>query len=198
MAPWRARLLQTAFTPKQFLQGAMPEVAFAGRSNVGKSSLINKLIGQKLAHVSSKPGKTRSVNFFEVAAPHPFILVDLPGFGYAARSKDERGQWASLIENYISSREQLALVIHLIDFRHGPLSNDKMLQQWLKALDVPLQVVFTKADKIAKSKRRDLVFQYVREGLYSWGAPIVCSTEEQVTIENFKDRLDSYLTGESA
>ncbi len=194
MPPWSAKVLRTAFAPKQFPDSALPEIAFAGRSNVGKSSLINGLVGQRLAHTSSKPGKTRSINFFEVAASRRFVLVDLPGFGYAARSKIERGAWASLIEGYIASRRQLALVVHLVDFRHGPLANDRMLQQWLTALQVPLQVVFTKVDKISRGKRRALTLQYLREGLYSWGAPVLCSIEEENTIEALKDHLDRFLS----
>ncbi|MDY3868822.1 MAG: ribosome biogenesis GTP-binding protein YihA/YsxC [Pyramidobacter sp.] len=194
MPSWRAALKCTAFTPQQFPPVNLPEIALAGRSNVGKSSLINKLIQQKLAHVSATPGKTRSVNFFDVTAPHPFTLVDLPGFGHAARSKDEKGGWASLIERYITRRESLVLVVHLVDIRHGLLAKDRELQQWLKDIDMPVLTCFTKADKIARTKRKPLVMEYVKQGLYSWTIPPACSVSEPETIEAVKEQIDLYLS----
>ena len=130
MITWKALLRCTAYKIQQFPAGSLPEVALAGRSNVGKSSLLNKLAGQKLARVSSEPGMTRSVNFFDVQAPHPFTLVDLPGFGYASRSKDERKGWASLVEGYIERRglwpwwfiwwiSGTACWIRTVNFRNG-------------------------------------------------------------------------------
>ena len=194
MITWKALLRCTAYRIQQFPAGSLPEVALAGRSNVGKSSLLNKLAGQKLARVSSEPGMTRSVNFFDVQAPHPFTLVDLPGFGYAPRSKDERKGWASLVEGYIERRGTLALVVHLVVIRHGLLDKDRELQEWLKALDVPMQVVFTKADKIAKTKRKSVIMKYVETGLYSWNLPLACSVDEPATIEALKAQIDLYLT----
>ena len=194
MITWKALLRCTAYKIQQFPAGSLPEFALAGRSNVGKSSLLNKLAGQKLARVSSEPGMTRSVNFFDVQAPHPFTLVDLPGFGYASRSKDERKGWASLAEGYIERRGTLALVVHLVDIRHGLLDKDRELQEWLKALDVPMQVVFTKADKIAKTKRKSVIMKYVETCLYSWNLPLACSVDEPATIEALKAQIDLYLT----
>jgi len=193
MSVWKAKLVATAYSPKQFPAGDLPEIALAGRSNVGKSSLLNKLVGQKIAHVSASPGMTRSVNFFSVTAPDPFTLVDLPGFGYAARSKSERGDWAKLIENYIECREKLALVVHLIDIRHGLLTKDRELQEWLSALGVPILCVFTKADKIAKTKRRALINTYLDQKIFSWGLPLACSVEEPETVEALKVQIESYL-----
>ena len=193
MSVWKAELVATAYTAKQFPTGTLPEIALAGRSNVGKSSLLNKLVGKKIAHVSSSPGMTRSVNFFSVTAPEPFVLVDLPGFGYAARSKNERGGWAQLIESYIEHREELALVVHLIDIRHGLLAKDRELQEWLSALGVPILCVFTKADKIAKTKRRGLISGYLDKKIFSWGLPLACSIEEPETIEALKAQIESYL-----
>lgn len=193
MLRWKVELICTAYKPQQFPSGTLPEIALAGRSNVGKSSLLNKLAGEKLAHVSSSPGRTRSVNFFKVDAPHPFVLVDLPGFGYAERSKTERKEWGSLINAYVGKREELALVIHLVDLRHGLLAKDRELQEWLNALGVPMLVTFTKADKIAKTKRKGLVQQYVSDRLYSWTLPLACSIEEPQTIEALKSQIDQYL-----
>ena len=120
--------------------------------------------------------------------------MDLPGFGFAARSRDERDSWAKMIENYIAGREQLALVIHLVDIRRGLLEKDRELQQWLKSLGVPIQVAFTKADKIAPTKRRDLILQYVEKGLYSWNMPLACSVNEPASIEALKAQVELYLT----
>ena len=193
MSVWKANLICTAYTAQQFPAGKLPEIALAGRSNVGKSSLLNKLVGQKVAHVSASPGMTRSVNFFDVQAPHPFVLVDLPGYGYAARSRTERGDWAKLIESYIERREDLALVVHLIDIRHGLKDTDRKLQEWLTDLGVPVLSVFTKADKIAKTKRRSTINGYLDTKIYSWGLPLAVSVDEPETIEALRGQIESYL-----
>ena len=193
MSVWKAKLTCTAYKPQQFPAGSLPEIALAGRSNVGKSSLLNKLVGQKMAHVSSSPGMTRSVNFFDVQAPRPFVLVDLPGYGYASRSKDERGDWAKLITQYIERREELALVVHLVDIRHGLKDKDRELQEWLADLGVPVLCVFTKADKIAKTKRRSTINGYFDTKIYSWGLPLAVSVDEPETIESLRGQIESYL-----
>lgn len=193
MIKWKVELICTAYKPQQFPMSELPEIAIAGRSNVGKSSLLNKLAGQKLAHVSASPGRTRSVNFFKVEAPHSFTLVDLPGFGYATRSKAERNEWGKLINLYIEKREELALVLHLVDIRHGLMSKDRELQEWLRDLGVPMLVVFTKSDKIAKSKRKALIQKYIDDRLYSWTLPLACSIEEPQTIDALKVQIDQYL-----
>ena len=162
----------TCFTPAQLPPESLPEIVVAGRSNVGKSSLINALLGTKLAHVGGTPGKTRSINFYRVEAqeqpPSPcpaFRLVDLPGYGYAARSKTEKRDWLRLISAYVERREALQLVCHLVDFRHGLLANDRELQEWFVQQGKNLLVVFTKADKLPKGQWRGKVQQYVREAL---------------------------------
>ena len=190
---WKFDLFCTAYKTSQFPEGSLPEIAIAGRSNVGKSSLLNKLAGQKIAKVSSSPGMTRSVNFFRVDAPHPFVLVDLPGFGYAARSKSERDLWGTLINSYIEKREQLSLVLHLVDLRHGLMAKDRELQEWLHSIGMPMLVAFTKSDKIAKTKRKGLIRQYVEDRLYSWTLPLACSIEEPQTIEALKAQIEQYL-----
>ncbi len=193
MTSWSATLEATAFLTKQFPKATGVEIALAGRSNVGKSSLLNCLVGQRLAHVGSAPGKTRSVNFFHVDCSCPFTLVDLPGFGFASRSKDERAGWAKLIENYVMRRDELILVVHLVDLRHGLLAKDRELQEWLHALEIPVQVVFTKADKIARSKRKGLIMQYVEAGLFSWNLPLACSVNEPATVDAFREQIELYL-----
>ena len=128
----RVSLEATCFTPQQLPPEECPEVVIAGRSNVGKSSLINAFLGIRLAHVGATPGKTRSINFYRVEEDErPFRLVDLPGYGYASRSKAEKDAWLRLISAYVEGRAALRLVCHLVDFRHGLLANDLELQEWL-------------------------------------------------------------------
>jgi GTP-binding protein len=128
-----------------------PEIAFAGRSNVGKSSLINTLLGRRrLAKTSSTPGKTRMLNFYLVN--ENVFFVDLPGYGYAKVAKDFRNRWSNLVEPYIRDRETLTGVIHLIDCRHEPTQNDSQLSEWLDFYQIPSLVALTKADKLSRPK----------------------------------------------
>nr|WP_321503552.1 ribosome biogenesis GTP-binding protein YihA/YsxC [uncultured Dethiosulfovibrio sp.] len=193
MSSWKTSLLCTAFEPRQFPPEGFPEIAIAGRSNVGKSSLLNALIGQKTAHVSSKPGKTRSINFFKVETEIPFHLVDLPGYGFASRSKTEQEVWKKLIERYLVNRESLALIVHLVDFRHGLLKNDRELQDWVSSMEIPMLTVFTKIDKIARGKRKGELVKYVKSGLKSIDMPILTSAEDKTGIDELRGFFGSYL-----
>lgn len=180
-------LLECAcFEPRQIPEESLPEIVVAGRSNVGKSSLINALLGAKLAHVGATPGKTRSINFYKVDDEVPFRLVDLPGYGYAARSKNERNLWLKLIGSYMKNRSAIRTICHLVDFRHGLLANDRELQEWLNGTGFDLMVVFTKADKIARGKRRGMLEQYVRDGLFSVDMPIITSSEKRDGIDDLR------------
>ncbi|UGB29708.1 ribosome biogenesis GTP-binding protein YihA/YsxC [Metabacillus sp. B2-18] len=146
-----SEIVISAVKPAQYPEGDLPEVALAGRSNVGKSSFINKMLGRKgLARISSKPGKTQTLNFYIINEILHF--VDVPGYGYAKVSKKEREAWGKMIETYITSREQLRAVILLIDLRHPPTSDDVLMYNFLKHYDIPTIVVTTKADKIPKGK----------------------------------------------
>jgi GTP-binding protein len=143
--------------------GGLPQVAFAGRSNVGKSSLINRLLGRTrtpVARVSGTPGKTREVNFYRVDAlrtdgsgPVEFYLVDLPGYGYARVPVEVRGSWKPLMERYLSRSETLRGVVQLVDARHGPTADDLRMLEFLAGLAVPTLVVLTKVDKLRPSER---------------------------------------------
>lgn len=136
---------------KQLPPPERPEFAFSGRSNVGKSSLINKLLNRKaLARVSSVPGKTVTVNFYSL---ENIYIVDLPGYGYAKVAKSEKERWAGLVEGYLRERESLALVFQLIDFRHPPTADDLLMIDFLIESEIPFVVVLTKADKLKKSER---------------------------------------------
>ena len=144
-----------------------PEYAFIGRSNVGKSSLINMLTGHsKLAMTSSKPGKTLLINHFIVN--NEWYLVDLPGYGYAKRSKSQQEQLQHIISNYILDREQMTLLFVLIDSRHEPQKIDLEFFQWLGENGVPFSIVFTKADKLTRSKLAENVAAYKNRLLEDW------------------------------
>lgn len=191
-----ARIEATCFTPGQLIPQDIniPEIAIAGRSNVGKSSLINALLGSKLAKTGQTPGKTRSVNFYRTETPTgAFRLVDLPGYGYAKRSKVERNDWQRLVSAYMAGREALRLVMHLVDFRHGLLKNDRELQEWIRVEGKNIFVVFTKADKIAKGKWRSTRDSYIREGMYSYDVPIVTSAEKHEGIDSLSEFLVKFL-----
>lgn len=137
--------------PEQYPEGDQPEIAFVGRSNVGKSSLINKLLNRKaLARTSSSPGKTRLLNFYHINKN--FYFVDLPGYGFAKVAHEIKSQWGKMIEGYLLKRENLKAVIQLIDIRHAPSKEDVEMHEWLKHYQVPIILVITKADKIPKGK----------------------------------------------
>lgn len=130
-----------------------PEIAFAGRSNVGKSSLINKIFNRKsLARVSATPGKTVTINFYGLENIH---IVDLPGYGYAKVAKTEKQRWAGLIEGYLQADRELDLVFQLVDFRHPPTKDDILMINFLIDSEIPFVVVLTKADKLKKTQREE-------------------------------------------
>ena len=137
--------------PEQFPVDGYPEFALAGRSNVGKSSFINRMIGRKaLARISSKPGKTQQLNFYKIE--DKFFFVDVPGYGYAKVSKSERAAWGKMIEQYFMGRQQLKAVVLIVDLRHPPTNDDCMMYDFLKHYNIPVIVISTKADKIPKGK----------------------------------------------
>ena len=193
-----ARLEASCFNPGQLLpeDNNYPEIAIAGRSNVGKSSLINAMLNTKLAHTGQTPGKTRSINFYrvDIRGGKTFRLVDLPGYGYAKRSQNERNDWQKLTAAYMKNRESLKLVCHLVDFRHGLLKNDRELQEWLNSYGKNIFVVFTKADKIAKGKWRAARQEFVKEGLYSYDIPAITSSEKREGINELCEFLAKFLS----
>lgn len=148
----KAKFITSAAEPSQFPPERLPEIAVVGRSNVGKSSLINVLTGQPgLARTSRTPGRTRLINWFDI--DNTFHFVDLPGYGYAEVSRAMRESWRPLIEAYLSNRKTLAGVLLLVDIRRGPEDEELDLVPWLEAREVPIVVALTKADKLAKNKR---------------------------------------------
>ncbi len=155
-----------AADPRSWPAEGAPEIAFAGRSNVGKSSLLNALAGRRgLARVSATPGRTRGLVFFRVEPPGGPNLrfVDLPGYGYARASKRERAAWRPLIERYVERRATLCLLLLLIDARRGAQAEERALVDWLAALGRPAQVVLTKIDHIARTRRAEALHKVARE-----------------------------------
>lgn len=137
-------------TSKQLPKSDLPEIVFSGRSNVGKSSLINKIFNRKnLARVSSVPGKTITVNFFKGDGVN---FVDLPGYGYAKREQSEKKRWAELMEGYFQSGRNIALVVQLIDMRHAPSADDMIMLDFLRQTETPFMIAFTKSDKLNKTE----------------------------------------------
>jgi GTP-binding protein len=141
----------TAVKPAQYPASNVPEVAFVGRSNVGKSSIINSLLNREnLARVGSAPGKTREINFYNI--DDSLYFVDLPGYGYASVSKGKKSTWFDIVETYLYSRLQLKLIIMLVDIRHAPSAEDKMMYDWLLTNNVPHLIVASKSDKISRGQ----------------------------------------------
>ena len=139
--------------PTQIPTEEFPQIAFSGRSNVGKSSLINRLMNRRnLAQTSNTPGKTRLLNFYLINRNLHF--VDLPGYGFAKRSKKEEAEWAELIDAYLRSSERLRGIVQLVDARHDPSADDLEMVSWLGEADVPFVIVATKVDKLSSSKAR--------------------------------------------
>ena len=144
-------LVISAVRPDQYPENGLPEFALAGRSNVGKSSFINKMIGRKsMARISSKPGKTQTLNFYKIE--EKLFYVDVPGYGYAKVSKSEREAWGKMIERYITDREPLRAVIQIVDLRHPPSRDDIAMYDFMKHYGIPCIIIATKADKIPKGK----------------------------------------------
>ena len=147
-----AEFIKCAFRTSDLPKESLPEIAFAGRSNVGKSSLINTLLKHRnLAKTSSSPGKTRSIVFFKIN--NKFFFVDLPGYGYARVPRGRRGAWKPLVEGYFKVRKNLRAVVVILDIRRDPSSGDRDLLDWMESLKIPSLFVLTKADKLSRNQR---------------------------------------------
>ncbi len=148
----KAEIIISAVKKEQYPETIVPEIAFAGKSNVGKSSMINALLNRRsLARTSSQPGKTQTINFYNINDELNF--VDLPGYGYAKVSKSEQSKWAGIIDTYLHNRHQLKEVILLVDIRHEPNNNDVQMYEWIKSFGFSGYVIASKADKLSNSQR---------------------------------------------
>jgi GTP-binding protein len=175
----------------------LPEVAFAGKSNVGKSSLINALMNRKsYARISSQPGKTQTINYYNIN--DDMYLVDLPGYGYANVSQSVKEKWGKMVERYLKKSTQLKQVFLLIDIRHDPSANDKMMYEWIVANGYRPVIIATKLDKLKRSQI-DKQVKAVREGLglQKEDTLIAVSSETKQNIDKLWEVVESYITSAS-
>ncbi|MBQ8739090.1 MAG: YihA family ribosome biogenesis GTP-binding protein [Clostridia bacterium] len=175
-----ASLRMSAGKPSQFLRNPIPQIAFSGRSNVGKSSLINTLLGRKsLARVSSSPGKTITINFYDIDSK--LFLVDLPGYGYAKRTAQEQLIWSNLVDGYFTKNpnfDLLKLVVQLVDSRIGYTKDDIDMISFMNEMDVPYVIVATKTDKLNKTERQKSVEKLITNPVLREGTTIILFSSE--------------------
>ncbi len=189
-----ARFKAAYGTAAQLPESALPEVAFAGRSNVGKSSLLNRLMFRKgLAKVSGTPGKTATVNFYDVDGVD---LVDLPGYGYAKRSKTELQRWSDLIEGYFDQDRQLALVVSLIDIRHDPSALDHDMVAFLVQSELPFAIALTKADKLSRQKALRQAAVIKKQLELPKGTPVILTSSSEGTgVDDLRRLIRDFVKG---
>lgn len=184
----------SAGLPSQFVRSPLPQIAFSGRSNVGKSSLINTLLNRKsMARVSSAPGKTITVNFYDVDSK--LFLVDLPGYGYAKRTLEDKKKWSLLVDGYFTSNpniDLLKLVVQLVDSRIGLTKDDRDMVEFLNQTELPYIIVATKTDKLNKTEREKAVKALVNDPLLLPGTPIILFSSESK--EGKSDVWDAILS----
>ena len=183
----------SAVGPKQYPKNGLPEIVLVGKSNVGKSSFINTMINRKkLARTSSAPGKTRQINFYNI--DDTFYLVDLPGYGYSKMSKKEQEQVGHFIEEYLAKRQEIALIIFLIDIRHNPTDNDRLMYRYIISSGFPCLILANKADKIAVTKV-DGVVKDLQKQLNPIGdiTTLPFSSERKIYKDDVWEFIDSHL-----
>ena len=184
----------SAVSPKQYPQNEMPQVVLVGKSNVGKSSFINTMINRKsLARTSSEPGKTRQINFYNI--DNEFYFVDLPGYGYSKMSKKEQEKVGAFIEQYLVKSQNIALVIFLVDIRHNPTENDKLMYDYIIRSGLPFIILANKADKIAPTKVEGIV-QNLQKQINPIGDSIMLpfSAEKRIYAEDVWDVIEEYIS----
>lgn len=174
----------SVFSTANILKTELEQIVLVGKSNVGKSSFINSMCGQKrLAKVGQTPGKTRSLNYYNVN--NDFYLVDLPGYGYSKMSQKEKENTNKLINKYIHNNERIKHIFFLVDIRHKPTENDRIMYEWLLDQNIPFTIVATKADKIAKTKINDYLLQ-ITKTLFAKEKIIAFSSENKLNVEEIE------------
>jgi len=192
----KAKFLLSQSNFGTFPQQGMQEIAMAGKSNVGKSSLINSLTrNSKLARTSSAPGKTRLINYY--AINEDFLLVDLPGYGFAKAPKSEQEKWSQMIEGYLTGSQNLKHVFHLVDIRHTPTKEDQMMIEYLRHYDIPFSVIATKADKLSKAQRSRSIPVICRTLVVQPWEILTYSSEDLTGREALLDKIESILHPET-
>ena len=189
-----AEFILSASSPWQFPPPTLPEIAFAGRSNVGKSTLINSLLNRKkLVKTSSTPGKTQLINFFKIN--NKFHFVDLPGYGFAKVPENVRKKWQRLIESYLHERESLRNVVLIVDSRHGPTKQDRQLKEWLDYYERPVLIVASKVDKLKRGVIQKNL-KIIRQDLVLDTTPLAHSSLEKGRREEIWKNLSPWLEEE--
>lgn len=192
-----ARFLTSQSTFNQSPAAGKVQIAMAGKSNVGKSSLINSLTRHgKLAKTSSTPGKTRLINYYDIN--NDFLLVDLPGYGFAKASKGEQEKWAGMIEGYLTASPELQHVFHLVDIRHEPTNEDAMMTEYLRHYDIPFSVIATKADKLSKAQRSRSIPVICRKLVVQPWEILCYSSEDGTGRDALLDMIDGIVHPQTA
>ena len=190
-----AEFVKSAVWPNQYPPATMPEIAFVGRSNVGKSSLINALVGRKsLAKTSNTPGRTQLINFFTVN--NSLFFVDLPGYGFAKVPRSVKKDWGDMIETYLRERRNLALVVFILDVRRDPSADDLSLRDWLDHYRIPYAAILTKADKLSNQQalgRKKLIEKAMGKG--ASGNTILFSAKTRKGSEELWQFIERHLSG---
>lgn len=183
----------SAVKPAQYPKNNFPEIVLVGKSNVGKSSFINTMINRKkLARTSSEPGKTRQINFYNI--DEKFYFVDLPGYGYSKMSKKEQEQVGKFIEEYLFNRDQISLIIFLVDIRHSPTSNDRLMYDYVIRSGLPCMIIANKADKIAITKVPEYV-KIMQKALNPIGDILTLpfSSEKKIYMEDVWKEIENFI-----
>lgn len=182
----------SAVGSKQYPKGNLPEIVLVGKSNVGKSSFINTMLGRKnLARTSNTPGKTRQINFYNI--DDVFYFVDLPGYGFSKMSKEEKIVSGKYIEEYLEKRQNIALIVHLLDIRHEPTEDDKLMYDYILRTNLPFMVITNKADKIAVTKV-DAEVQRIKENLgISYSTILPFSAERKIYTDKIWQEIDRVI-----
>lgn len=181
----------SVFSKDKILKTNLKQIVLVGKSNVGKSSFINSLANRKsLAKVGQTPGKTRSLNYYNVN--NEFYLVDLPGYGYSTMSQSEKKSTSELINKYITNNDLITHIFFLVDIRHKPTENDRIMYEWLLDKNIPFTIIATKSDKIAKTKIPDYLLQ-ITKTLFAKENIIAFSSENKTNLEAIEQIINKYI-----